>query len=207
MPRGTRRGASPEVRERPAERMRQVIALRLCGISFEAIGQQLGFSKQVAHKLFKRALKSLPKSGSVSELRRLEDERIAEMRARLWSELSGRQVRRPDPENPGKFIMVTERPEPETAKSLIDGLVRISRHEAMLHGLDESEAAMVPPILGQSISDEELDIRLARLTREETDTFMMLVQKMDGRWTEPPAIEEGSVETTATTVPSNGAVG
>jgi hypothetical protein len=73
-----------------------------------------------------------------------------EMRARLWSELSGRQVRRPDPENPGRFVMVTERPEPEMViKSLIDGLVRISRHEAMLHGLDEPEAVMVAPIVGR----------------------------------------------------------
>jgi hypothetical protein len=96
--------------------------------------------------------------------------------------------------------MVTERPEPETVKSLIDGLVRISRHEAMLHGLDEPEAAMVTPIVGQTISDEELDIQLARLTEEEKDTFMMLVQKMQGRWVEPVAIEEGSIETTATPV-------
>jgi hypothetical protein len=34
---------------------------------------------------------------------------------------------------------------------------------------------------------------------------MMLVQKMEGRWVEPPAIEEGSIEATATTVQSNGA--
>jgi hypothetical protein len=41
---------------------------------------------------------------------------------------------------------------------------------------------------------------LARLTQQELDTFMMLIAKMDGRWVEPPAIEEGSVETTAAPV-------
>jgi hypothetical protein len=35
---------------------------------------------------------------------------------------------------------------------------------------------------------------------------MMLIAKMDGRWVEPPVVvEESSVETTATTVQSNGA--
>jgi hypothetical protein len=103
--------------------------------------------------------------------------------------------------------MVTERPEPETVKSPVDTLVRISRHEAMLHGLDEPESATDLPIVGQTISDEELDIQLARLTEEEKDTFMMLVRKMEGRWVEPVAIEDNSmsVETTATTVQSNGA--
>jgi len=52
---------------------------------------------------------------------------------------------------------------------------------------------------------ESLNIRLARLTPEECDTFMMLTRKMEGRRVAPTAIEEGSVETTATTVQSNGA--
>jgi hypothetical protein len=54
-------------------------------------------------------------------------------------------------------------------------------------------------------SPEEIDIQLARLTDAEQDTFMMLLAKMQNRWVEPPAIEEGSVETTATTAQSNGA--
>jgi len=60
--------------------------------------------------------------------------------------------------------------------------------------------------MGQAISDEEIDIQLARLTAEEHETFMLLLlQKMQGRGVEPPAIQESSVETTATTVQSNGA--
>jgi hypothetical protein len=53
--------------------------------------------------------------------------------------------------------------------------------------------------------DEELDIQLARLTEDEKDEFMRLTAKLQGRWVEPPALEAGSIETTATTVQSNGA--
>jgi hypothetical protein len=55
-------------------------------------------------------------------------------------------------------------------------------------------------LIGQPISDEEMDIQLGRLTQEERDTLMTLVAKMQGRWVEPPAIDEGSVETTAASV-------
>jgi hypothetical protein len=194
------RGARPEIRAQAAERKRQVVALRIRGISFEAIGRQLGFSRQVAHKLFIKALRDLPPSVKASDLRRLEDERIAEMRARCWTELSGREVRRPDPENPGKYITITERPDTEAVTSLINTLVRLSRHEAMLHGLDaptkvEANAAIV----GARTSDEELDIKLARLTPDEQDQFMVLIRKLEGRYVEPPAIEDNSsVETSAT---------
>ena len=61
--------------------------------------------------------------------------------------------------------------------------------------------------MGQTISDEELDLRLSRLTSAEQDTFMVLCRKLEGRWIEPtPAIEDQgtTVETTATTVQSNG---
>jgi 2-oxo-4-hydroxy-4-carboxy--5-ureidoimidazoline (OHCU) decarboxylase len=61
--------------------------------------------------------------------------------------------------------------------------------------------------VGQAISDEEIDIGLARLTPEEQETFMMLLQKFQGRWVEPPAIDDQgvTVETTATPVQPNGA--
>ena len=49
-------------------------------------------------------------------------------------------------------------------------------------------------LMGPAIDKEEIDIRLARLTPAERDTFMMLIAKMDGRFVEPPAIEEGRGE-------------
>jgi hypothetical protein len=59
-------------------------------------------------------------------------------------------------------------------------------------------------VTGQAVSAEELDIWLASLTESETETFMMLLAKAQGRWVEPPAIEQGLVETTATSVEQNG---
>lgn len=60
-----------------AERQRQVILLRIRGIAFDAIGKQIGITKQSAYALFKKALKLVPKA-DVEELRKLEAERIAD---------------------------------------------------------------------------------------------------------------------------------
>jgi hypothetical protein len=86
-------------------------------------------------------------------------------------------------------------------------VIRLARHEAMLFGMDEpTKAQIVSAVAGQEVSEEELDIRMARLTPAEQDLFMKLVAKLEGRWLEPVVIEEtDSVEITATTVQSNGA--
>lgn len=97
-----RGGKSPEARLAAAEHQRQVILLRIRGLAFDAIGRQLGLSKQAAHKLYKRALNRTPKR-DVEEMRKLEEERIADLRQRLWSRLAGR----PDPNDPTKTIQPT----------------------------------------------------------------------------------------------------
>jgi hypothetical protein len=89
---------------------------------------------------------------------------------------------------------------------LVGRLLNVDQHEADLYGLyapKKSEVAAA--VVGQAISDEEIDIQLARLTPEEQAEFMRLTAKMQGRRVEPPAIEEGSIETTATIVQTNGA--
>jgi hypothetical protein len=172
--------------------------LRLRGIAFEAIGKQLGMTKQAAHLLYKKALKLTPKA-DVEEMRKLEAERIADLRQRLWSRLAGR----PDPADPTKTIQPTN----DELVALVGQVIRLARHEAMVFGLDApSKMELAAGLMGQAIDKEEIDIRLGRLTPQERDTFMMLIAKMDGRWVEPPALDEGSsVETTATTALSNGA--
>ena len=69
------------------------------------------------------------------------------------------------------------------------------RHEAMLFGLDAPIKTDVAAVFGaaQPITDEEAAVRWARLTPEEQDTWMRLQAKMDGRWTEAPAIETTAV--------------
>jgi hypothetical protein len=124
--------------------------------------------------------------------------RLSDLRQRLWSDLAGK----PDPNDPTKTI----RPEGETLATLINAALRISRHEAMVFGLDApTKSEVMAAVTGQTVTDEELDIWLGRLTPQERETFMMLLAKAQGRWVAPPAIDEGSVETTATTVQSNGA--
>jgi hypothetical protein len=68
-------------------------------LAFDAIGRQLGMTKQSAHALYKCALKLTPKA-EVEEMRKLEAERIADLRQRIWSRLAGR----PDPTDPAKTI-------------------------------------------------------------------------------------------------------
>ena len=130
-------------------------------------------------------------------------------RRRVYSELAGRQEQVPDPEHPGLTKTITVRPTIEEVYAGVDRIVRIEIREANLYGLDAPKKSHVAAaVVGQAISDEELDIQLARLTPQERETFMMLMQKLQGRWVEPPAIEDASsVETTATAVQSNGAGG
>ena len=89
--------SSAEARLASAEHQRQVVLLRIRGIAFDAIGKQLGMTKQSAFALYKKALKLTPKA-DVEELRKLEAERIADLRQRLWGRLAGR----PDPADPTK---------------------------------------------------------------------------------------------------------
>jgi hypothetical protein len=121
-----RPGASPEVRQRAAERQRQVLQLRLRGLSFDAIGKQLGCSQQIAFKVYRKALRAIVHP-AVDELRKLEAERIADLRQRIWSELAGR----PDPVDSQKTI----RPDPGTVVALIGQAIKLARHEAAIFGM------------------------------------------------------------------------
>jgi hypothetical protein len=182
--------SDPASRILAAERQRQVVLLRIRGIDFTTIGKQIGITKQSTRSLYQKALNLIPKA-DLEEMRKLEGERIADLRQRVWSELAGR---------PGKDGQ-TVKPEPDLVVDLIDKALKISRHEAMVFGLDApTKAQVLSAAVGQSVSDQELDVQLARLTPEEQDTFMMLLQKLQGRWVQPPAIEEGSIETTAAPV-------
>src|SRR5271167_1179298 len=156
--------------------------LRIRGIPFEAIGKQIGITKVSAYLLFKKALKATPKA-DVEELRKLEAERIADIRQRLWGRLAGR----PDPNDPTKTIQPTT----DEMVALISRAIQLSRHEAMLFGMDEpTKAQIVGAVVGQEVSEEEFHIRMARLTPAEQDLFMKLVAKLEGRWLEPVVIEE-----------------
>jgi len=59
--------AEPEQRQRAAERKRQALQLRCRGLTFEAIAIQIGISKQAAHRLYRQALREIPKAELTEE--------------------------------------------------------------------------------------------------------------------------------------------
>jgi hypothetical protein len=148
---------------------------------------------------FGRAVKRIPPKDR-HLLRKMQSERFADYRRRLFGELAGRE--KSDPANPGQKVVV--RPEVAEVDALVARLAAIDRQEADLYGLNAKRSDEPTIVVNQPISEEEMDIQLARLTEAEKDTLMMLVAKMQGRWVEPPSLEEGSIETTATTMRSNG---
>jgi hypothetical protein len=188
------------------ERERQVVQLVIRGLAWGEIARQLGMGDEsTARKAFNRAIKRIP-AKDVELLRKLQSERLNDARRRVYSELAGRQAQVPDPEHPGQMKTITVRPTIEEVYAGVDRIVKIENREANLYGLDApKKSEVMAAVTGQAISDEEIDIQLARLTPEEQAEFMRLTAKMQGRWVEPPAIEEGSVETTATSIQSNGA--
>ena len=174
------------------ERERNVVELCLRGATFEQIGRQLNMDRSTAYKAWDRALKRLPKA-DVEALRKAQSERLQRMRGKVWTEIAGRA----DPRDPTKVVA----PSPELLNDLIGTALRIEAREAALHGLDapaKQQVLAATATFSQPISDEELDRQLARLTEEERETFMMLLQKLQGRWVEPPP--PPSIETTASPV-------
>jgi len=171
------------------ERERSVVQLYIRGLTWLEIARQLGLETEGgALHVFHRAVKRMP-PGDVELMRKMEGERITDMRRRIWSELAGR----PDPVDPTKTI----RPGPSLMMEILDRAVKVGRHEAMIFGLDEPARSDVSATfqMAQPITDEEAAIRWARLTPEEQDTWMRLRAKMEGRWVDPP------VETVATALP------
>ena len=121
-----RPGASPEVRQKAAERQRQVLQLRLRGLSFDAIGKQLGCSQQIAFKVYRKALRAIVHP-AVEELRKLE----AGTHCRLATADMVRLAGRPEPADPQKAI----RPDPATVVALIGQAIKLARHEASIFGM------------------------------------------------------------------------
>jgi hypothetical protein len=65
------------------------------GVTFEAIGRALGITRPRVYKIYQDYLQRIP-DGAIEELRKIELERIADLRTRLWAEMNGR----PDPKLP-----------------------------------------------------------------------------------------------------------
>jgi hypothetical protein len=172
------------------QREQTIISLYARGARVSQIARQLSLPDPTVRSALKRALYRLPKADVVA-LRKLQAERIQDMRLKVWGEISGRQ------DENGRTI-----PSEIPITQLIDRALKIERHEAVLFGLDAPAKAHVAVddagAGGHLMTDEELDAGLARLTEEEKDEFMRLLAKIRGYWIEPEPL---SVETTASVVP------
>jgi sulfopyruvate decarboxylase TPP-binding subunit len=80
-------GNTPEARLAAAEHQRHFVLMRIRGNAFDAIGKQLGMTRQAAHLLYKKALKLTPKADE--EMRKLEAERNSGPAAAPVVEASG----------------------------------------------------------------------------------------------------------------------
>jgi hypothetical protein len=119
-----------------AERAREIMDMRIRGMTFEAIGKALKISAARVYQIFKNYLQKIP-SGAIEDHRKVERERIADQRARLYAKIDSKQ------------------PEPDaymTAR-LIDSLIRLGRHEAMILGMDVQPKDGVTVVQGFTIDD------------------------------------------------------
>src|ERR1700737_438227 len=117
------------------ERERQVVQLYIRGLTWVEIARQLGWSDESgARHAFNRAVKRFP-AKDVKLLRDLQSERMTDSRRRIYSELAGREIEVPDPENPGKKKKITVRPEVSDVGALLGRLLNVEQHEADLYGL------------------------------------------------------------------------
>lgn len=190
------------------DRERQVVQLFMRGLAWAEIGRQLNMSGWGVKKAFDRAVKRIPPK-DVELLRKLQSERLDDARRRIYSELAGREMQ--DPANPGQ--KTTLKPEIGQVDMLVARIAALDRQEAELYGLNapkKTDILQTFAVGAPSLTDEEIEIRMGRLTEDEQQLYLQLIAKMDGRWVEPHAIEDQgtTVETTATTVeggPNDGA--
>lgn len=105
-------------RVRAAERRVQAVELRKAGLSYRRIGEELGITRQAAHKLVTTALRDLNDkvAEDAAELMRLELERLDDMQVAATRRLRGDQ-----------------------ALPAIDRILRIMGRRAKMLGLDAPE--------------------------------------------------------------------
>ncbi|WP_214317567.1 sigma factor-like helix-turn-helix DNA-binding protein [Nonomuraea sediminis] len=84
-------GWSPAQKEDAARQAAEVIHLRRRGETFEAIGEQLGVTRQRAHQIYSKALKEIP-AQEVAEYRAEQAERLDEMLRAAYAVLEREHV-------------------------------------------------------------------------------------------------------------------
>lgn len=112
----------PGEKERMADRRSKALELRMTGMRYEAIGQELGVSMQTAHKDVKTAMDELAEYQQTQsiQLRNMELIRLDSALAKVHEVLG-------------------ETGDPETKLKAVDRLIRISESRRKLLGLDQPQ--------------------------------------------------------------------
>jgi phage terminase large subunit-like protein len=143
-PRGGGDTRSQQARSEAARRQEQVVALRLRGVKFAAIGRTLDISKQSAQKIFARALRS----NVTEDLESYHRRQVAELeleRERVW-----------------QIAEAADKRDSKVQLACIRAMDRIHTRIARLLGLDASQQLDVQKIY--NTGDEKASA--ARLARE-----------------------------------------
>jgi hypothetical protein len=139
------------------------LALRKSGVTYEAIARDLGVSVQSAHRAVKRALERL--SGeiaeSVTDVRRMELERLDAMLGALWPKAERGNL------------------------TAVDRVLHIMERRAKLLGLDTPSTDAEKPVLGVAVQVNLTDALSSQvqaipeaLRAEFTDVLMRVRQAM-----------------------------
>ena len=119
--------------EEDQERRADVMRLRRQGQTFEAIGEQLGITKQRVHQLYWDTLRKIP-AQEVTEYRAEQAERLDEMLRKAYEVLERKHITVSN----GKVIYLDDQPMEDDAPTLmaIKSILQIEERRAKLLGLD-----------------------------------------------------------------------
>jgi len=93
-------------KEQAAVRQLKALDLRKAGLTYQAIGDRLGISRQAAHKLVKAAVDAVKADSaeSASDLIAIESQRLDHMQVALWS-----SAMKGDPKSIDRILRIMER--------------------------------------------------------------------------------------------------
>lgn len=139
-----------------AERKKSALALRIGGLSFSAIGDKLGISKQAAHTLVVNALRDTNAQTAevADELRRLELERLDTAQAAIWEAVLKGDVQ------------------------AVDRFVRISKRRGELTGIDAPSKSEVK--VTEADIDSAIEQELAKLAAGRKGGAVSQATESDG---------------------------
>jgi hypothetical protein len=123
-------------------------------------------------------------------MRKIECERIADLRARLWAEMNGR----PDSNDPS----IIRKPSPKVMGDLIDSAIRLSQHEAMILGMDVQPRDALAAAVHSGLTIDDISELVEAKTRntatltEAVDVTPLQIEAVPAELAEEPVVVNGT---------------